>query len=139
MKLGTHLCYAYLKGQQLPRPTVRREKHHQSAHIAYYLCTFIENNLNMISMNTDPSKLSLYMNIDMNMHYTYFRYQLPWAIVHLVSLNNKLFTFYLCPLSSVSSPVLIKYYESKWPSVAMASTSSVDPQNCRRFSLLELL
>ena len=32
------------------------------------LYIFIENDLNMVSINTDPSKLPLYINIDINMH-----------------------------------------------------------------------
>ena len=42
-------------------------------------------------------------------------------------------------LRSVSSPDLVEY-KSKWPPVAMTGTSSsVDPQNCKRLSLSELL
>jgi len=53
-------------------------------------------------MNTNPSNLALFMNIDMNRYYKYLEYRLPWVIVHLASLNNKLVTCYLRLLRSVN-------------------------------------
>ena len=128
MRAGTHLWHADLK-EQHSQPTVFWENHCQSAPIAY-CANFLKQNFNMISMNTAPSKLPLFIDIDMNRYYTYFRYQLPWVIVHLVSLNNKLATCYLRLLRSVSSSILDEY-GSKWPPITMVGTFSADSQNCK--------
>ena len=86
-------------------------------------------------IDNNPGKLPLYMSIGMGRCYKYIRYQLAWIIVYSVNLNKKLIAYCLRPLWSVSSPVLAKY-RSKWAPVAMVSTSSANPQNCKRFSLL---
>ena len=105
MRVGTHLWYADLKGQP-SRSTVCREIYCQIAPIDY--CTLLRKRIkNTISMNIDPSKRPLYMDIDMNRYYEHSRYRHSWIIVHLVSLNSKLVAcHYLYLLSSVSSPVL---------------------------------
>ena len=56
-----HILGTDLKGQ-LPQSTVYREYHRQSVPNSLQRI-FIENNLDMISMNTDPSNLLLYMDI----------------------------------------------------------------------------
>ena len=110
---------------------------------------FIENNWNTISISMDitPNKLPLYMgkSAKNNMYYKYFRYRLSWAIVHSVSLNNQqsagyylLLYIYLLLLRSVNSPALVEY-GSWWAPVSMVDTFSIDPQNCKRFNLYELL
>ena len=71
MTVGAHFWYADLKWQ-LSQPTMCEEYHRQNAPIAYYIRTFIENNLIAISMNTDPSKLSPYMDINITRRYKYF-------------------------------------------------------------------
>ena len=114
-----------------------RETHRQNAPRAY--CALLLKTIkNIISINADASKLPFSMDIGMSRYYKYFRYQLPWVIVHSVNLNNKLVTCYLRLLRSVSSSVLDEY-GPKWPPVAISGASSVDPQNCKSFSLPKLL
>ena len=138
MRVEIHLWHADLK-EQHPQPTVCWGNHRQSAPIIAYCCAnFLKQNFNMISMNINPSKLPLFMDIYMNRYYKCFRYQLSWVVVHLVSLSNKLATCYLRLLRSVSRPVLDEY-GYKWPPIAMAGASSVDQQNRKKLSLSELL
>ena len=137
MRVGTQFWHADFK-EQHPHPTVVCwENHCQSAPIAY-CANLLEQNFNMISMNTDSSKLPLFMDIYMKRYDKYFRYQLAWVIVHLVSLSNKLATCYLRLLRPINSPVLDEY-GSKWLPIAMSGTFSVVQQNCKRFSHSELL
>ena len=76
---------------------MRRKNHRQSAPIAY--CTFLLKKIWIRSLwiyTDDPrSKLPLFVDIiGMNslLQNHFFGYQLPWTIVHSVSLNNKLVT-----------------------------------------------
>lgn len=55
----------------------------------YLTAQFYGKQLNMISRNTNPSNLPLFMNIGMDRHYKCSRYQLPWIVVYSVSLSNK--------------------------------------------------
>lgn len=55
--------------------TVCPKNHHQRPSIACY-ALFIRNNKNMFSVNIEPSKLPLYMNIGMNGNYKYLRHYL---------------------------------------------------------------
>jgi hypothetical protein len=59
--------------------------------------TLIESNweYSIFFINTDFSKLPPYMNIGITRYYSHLGYKLPWVIVHLASLNNKLTTWYL--------------------------------------------
>lgn len=108
MRACKYLWHNDIKGQLL-QPNVCRDSYRQSTPIAYYSFLFktIENR---ISMNTDTSKPPLYMKIGMNRCYKYFRYQHPLVIVHSVSLNKKLITYYYLYLPrSVRSPGFTEY------------------------------
>ena len=137
MKIDTHLWHAELKGKRL-HPIVCRENLRQGAPIAY-CARLLKTITNMISMDTYPGKVSFYMDIDMS-RYILQVFQISASIDYYAfgKFEQVGYLLFTPLLRSVISPVLDEY-ESKWASVAMTSTSSIDLQNWKRFSLPELL